>query len=182
MHSSSVPSAPPAARRLWLVVAAIACAIVVLGGCGTDDTRPTRAEYGRQLRATMHQLEAAYGDALAGSPGSASGTGATPPATSDAERVEQLERTRTALTDAAERLNDLQPPEDLASAHDDLVRGVRAMAIDVDDLVEAQRVAKSDPARARQLTRGFATSSARSFQQVQDAAARISDAGVDAGL
>lgn len=161
-------------RRTWsLVLMLLAAALLATCG-GASDEPSSKAEYERELRATMDDLEAAYGEA-----GSAiePGAGST---RSVGEIVDDLRASQVALRDAGNRLDELTPPEELADTHAELVAGVRDMADAVDLLIEAQESAEQDPARARQLARRFVTD--ESFDRVQAAAAELSDAGVDAGL
>lgn len=140
--------------------------------CGSGGA-VTKKEYGTQLSAAMADVEKAYGDAgSALEPGKADAT--------TAERVQQLRSTQIAIRDAGNRLDEVTPPEDLADEHADLVAGVRDMADAVDLLIEAQEAADSDPARAKELTRQFATDDA--FETVVGASTKIRDAGVDVAL
>lgn len=153
----------------WLVLS------LLVAGCGTE--RVGKEEYGRQLREVSRDLAAEYPgvagpgtDRLADDPGDGSAV----------EQEGRLEDTRVALEDAAARLAGIQPPEELEDAHRDLVAGVRDIAASVEALLEAQRVATSDPVRARRLTREFAAGTGP--RRVVAAAARLQDAGVDPGL
>lgn len=147
-------------------IAAVLVAAALLAGCGSV----SKAEYAKELRTTMGDLEASYGDAI----GEAGGGAATP---ADATK---LRTAQLALRDAASRLDEIEPPEDLRDEHRDLVRGVRDMADSVSLLLRATELADSDPKQARALTAKFASDD--SFRRVGDAAARLDRAGVDAGL
>lgn len=150
-------------------------AAALLATCGGGSQEPsTKAEYERELRATMDDLEAAYGQAGSAIDGTAGST------RSVGEVVEDLRSSQVALRDAGNRLDEIVPPESLAETHDELVAGVRDMADNVDRLIDAQETAERDPARAKQLAREFVND--ESFDRVQAAAAKLSDAGVDAGL
>lgn len=156
-----------------LRIALVLCApLLALAGCGGGEV--TREEYGRELRDTMAELEAAYGRA------GAAARGEPDASRSVGDVVAELRASQVALRDAASRLEAIEPPADVASEHRNLVRGVREMADAVDLLVEAQRVAAQDPERAEQLARRFASD--QSFERVEAAAANLSEAGVDAGL
>lgn len=153
---------PPRARALLATV----CCALVAGACGGGTSHE---EYGSELRDTMEELETAYGDALQGAEADAAGGARA-----------DLQTAKIALGDAARRLEEIEPPRDLVDEHRDLAEGVRGMAESVDLLIEAQRLAETDPSRAKQLTRQFASDD--SFRQVQDAAARIQKAGIDVAL
>ena len=155
---------------------AVAVAFVVVWAtlavsCGGGEV--SREEYAQELSSAMADVEEAYGDA-----GSALEPGAAD--TSTADRVAQLRSTQVAIRDAGNRLDEVTPPKDLTDEHDDLVAGVRDMADAVDLLIEAQELAATDPARAKELTRRFATDDA--FETVVGASTRIRDAGVDVDL
>ena len=161
-------------RRTWSL-ALMLLAAALLATCGGASDEPlTKSEYERELRTTMDDLEAAYGqagEAIGGTGGSTRTVG---------EVVADLRSSQVALRDAANRLDEIVPPTELADTHAELVAGVREMADNVDLLIEAQESAEQDPARARQLARDFVED--ESFDRVQAAAAELSDAGVDAGL
>ncbi len=139
--------------------------------CGGGEV--SREDYGTELSAAMADVEEAYGTA-----GSALEPGAADSST--AERVEKLRTTQIAIRDAGNRLDEVTPPEDLTTEHDELVAGVRDMADAVDLLIEAQELATTDPERAKELTREFATDDA--FETVVGASTKIRDAGVHVDL
>lgn len=161
-------------RRILGTVAFLVLWALLAVSCGSAEV--TTEEYGAELRGAMTDLEQAYGDAseavLARNADDASAT--------VAETVAELRRSQLALRDAGNRLDEITPPEALAEDHESLVAGVRDMADAVDLLIEAQESAETDPKRAQQLAREFATD--ESFGRVEAAAASIEDAGVDAGL
>jgi hypothetical protein len=152
-----------------LLVATWALLAVSCGGGG----EVTREEYAEELTSAMSDVEAAYGDASSAIEPGAAGQ-------STEERVANLRTTQLAIRDAGNRLDEIEPPEDLAPEHDDLVGGVQDMADAIDLLIEAQELAASDPARAKELTREFATDDA--FEAVVGASTAIRDAGVDVEL
>ncbi|MCB0879723.1 MAG: hypothetical protein KDC46_12195 [Thermoleophilia bacterium] len=161
-------------RNTALVVAFMAVWAMLATSCGS--TEVTKAEYGKQLRSAMAELEDAYGDtAAATTPAAGGDAGTATPRTVDDLRSSQL-----ALRDAANRLDAITPPAELANDHDALVQGVRDMADAVDLLIEAQQQAESNPEQAKKLARQFASDD--SFGTVEAAASRIQSAGVDAGL
>jgi hypothetical protein len=147
---------------------------MLLATCGGTGGPATKAEYERELRSTMDDLEAAYGQAGAALEDRGAAT------RSVSAIVDDLRSAQVALRDAGNRLDEVEPPVELRSTHDELVAGVRDMADSVDKLIEAQEVAARDPKRAQQLAREFVEDD--SFQRVEAAAAALSDAGVDAGL
>jgi hypothetical protein len=160
-------------RRIALAVAFVAGWAVLAVSCGSSEV--TREEYGSELRGAMGDLEEAWGDTSG-----AVGPSAENARASTEQTVDDLRRSQLALRDAGNRLDSITPPQDLADDHDALVAGVRDMADAVDLLVDAQLAAESDPERAKELAREFATD--ESFGSVEAAAARIKQAGVDAGL
>jgi hypothetical protein len=152
-------------------------AALLLATCGTAADKPlSKDAYERKLQSTMDDLEAAYGDAGA----AASANQNTDSTRSVGEIVSDLRESQVALRDAANRLDEIEPPTDLADTHDQLVAGVRDMADAVDLLIQAQEVAEQDPAKAKSLARQFGQDD--SFERVEAAAAGLADAGVDVGL
>lgn len=160
-------------RRVLATIACMALWALLAVSCGGSEV--TKEEYGRELRSAMADLETAWGDA-----GSAVEPGKDTAETSTAQTVEDLRRSQLALRDAGNRLDDVVPPAQLRDDHDALVAGVRDMADAVDLLIQAQQAAETDPERAQQLAREFATD--ESFGTVEAAASNIEAAGVDAGL
>lgn len=156
-------------RRSTMLALALACA-TAFGACGGSDEQ-SKAEYGESMRATMSNLTEAYGDASTASGEAGDDVAAT---------VRQLRASQLALRDAGNQLDDIEPPEELAAAHEDLVEGVREMADAVDLLIEAQELAETDPKAAEQAARKFGSDD--SFERVTAAAARLEKAGVDTGL
>jgi hypothetical protein len=163
-----------ARHRIVIAVAIGAAAALLAGGCGGSQA-VSKDEYGAELRGVMGELEEAYGDA-----GSAVAPGADNATASVEQTVQKLRTSQLALRDAGNRLEDIDPPEQLADDHAALVQGVRDMADAVDLLIGAQEQAERDPAEAKRLAREFATD--ESFGAVEAAASRIESAGVDAGL
>jgi hypothetical protein len=165
-------------RRRTAAIVVLVVAPLLLVTCGGSSDEPlTRSQYEQQLQTTMDDLEAAYGDAGAATTG---GGGAKGGRRSVAQIVDELRTSQVALRDAGNRLDEITPPEDLAATHDQLVAGVRDMADAVDLLIKAQEAAEQDPAQAKQYARQFGADD--SFERVQAAAAKLADAGVDAGL
>lgn len=160
-------------RGSWTIAFVALWALLVASCGGTGEV--TRSAYGTQLRSTMADLESAYGDA-----GAAVATGGARTTAAAKDPVQQLRTSQIALRDAGNRLDEIHPPKDLAADHRELVRGVRDMADAIDLLILAQQAADTDPKRASQLARRFATDP--SFAKVQAAATKIEKAGVDAGL
>lgn len=159
--------------RRGLAILATVTMAALLATCGGGG-EVTKQEYETALQATMDDLESAYGDA-----GSAQAGGGGASRSVD-EQVAELRTAQVAIRDAGNRLDEIEPPAELAETHDELVAGVREMADAVDLLVGAQEQAEADPAEAKRLMREFAGD--ESFDRVQAAAAELSDAGVDAGL
>lgn len=155
-----------------LFVAAWALLAVSCGSGGAV----TKEEYATELSAAMADVEEAYGDAT----NAVIARNADNASTSVADLVERLRTTQISIRDAGNRLDEITPPEELSTEHDDLVRGVRDMADAVDLLIEAQELAETDPKRASELARQFATDDA--FETVVGATTNIRDAGVDVAL
>jgi len=158
-------------RRATFAALMVATWAVLAVSCGSGEV--SREEYGQELRSAMQDVEEAYADSGAvveGAPEEAATT----------DTGAQLRAKQIALRDAANRLDSITAPDDLASAHESLVSGVRDMADAVDLLIDAQEASTSDPAEAKRLAREFATDT--SFGKVEAAASKIQQAGVDAGL
>ena len=153
----------------------VAASLLLVTCGGSSDEPLTKSQYEQKLQSTMDDLEAAYGDA-----GAATSGGGGKSERSVSQIVDELRTSQVALRDAGNRLDEIIPPEDLAATHDQLVAGVRDMADAVDLLIKAQEAAEQDPAQAKQYARQFGADD--SFEQVQAAAAKLADAGVDAGL
>lgn len=164
-------------RRRAAAIVVLVLAPLVLAACGGASDEPlTKSAYEQKLQSTMDDLEAAYGEAGAAT----SGGGGAKGERSVAQIVAELRTSQVALRDAGNRLDEITPPADLAATHDQLVAGVRDMADAVDLLIKAQETAEQDPAKAKQYARQFGADD--SFERVQAAAAKLADAGVDAGL
>lgn len=161
-------------RRSWALAAMLVAGMLLATCGGASDEPATKAEYERELRSTMDDLEAAYGQAGAAVDTKSSGE------RSVGDVVAELRTSQIALRDAGNRLDQVVPPESLAATHAELVAGVRDMADAVDLLIDAQEAMEADPAEARRLARQFAADD--SLKRVTAAAAKLSDAGVDAGL
>lgn len=161
--------------RRGALLAVLVAVGVLAGACGGGG-EVTKAEYERELRSTMDDLEDAYGSAT----GAVLARDAGDAPRSVGEVVAELRSSQVALRDAGNRLDAIEPPAELTGTHQDLVAGVRDMADAVDLLIEAQEQAEADPARAQRVAKEFAADD--SFQRVQAAAVELAEAGVDAGL
>ena len=162
------------ARRAGLAALFVALWAILAVSCGSGEV--SKEEYAKELTSSMSDVEAAYGDAT----NAVTDEGADSSARSIGELVSQLRTTQVAMRDAGNRLDEITPPADLATEHDDLVAGVRDMADAIDLLIEAQELSATDPKRASELARQFATDDA--FETVVGAATKIRDAGVDVDL
>ncbi|MCW2972736.1 MAG: hypothetical protein JWN72_1009 [Thermoleophilia bacterium] len=151
-----------------LGAACLVLATLVVAACGSSGSATTAA-YGEELRAATANLTDLSTDLTA-----ATGAG------SPAQRVTRLKSIQLGLRETGNELSDVDPPTNLEKAHADLVAGVRDMADAVDDLVQAEQLAGTDPERAKLLLRRFASDDA--LPRVEAAAASISKAGVDAGF
>jgi len=147
-----------------LLLAALALSVTACGGGANDDAKPTKAAYASEVRGVMDEMEATYGDAL----------------TKPSATPEDLEAVRASLLDTAKRLEAITPPAGLETEHEDLVAGVRGLGDAIKGLAEASRVADTNPARAKRLTKEFAKDP--SLARITAAAAKLQDAGVDGGL
>ena len=164
-------------RRGAGAVAFVAVWALLAVSCGGE---VSREEYADELRAALSEVEGAYGDVSSSLGGGGAGGDGTQAGATSGQLADQLRTTQVAIRDAGNRLDEIVPPDDLADEHGDLVAGVRDMADAVDLLIEAEEVAGSDPKRAQELTREFATDDA--FERVTAASSAIRDAGVDVDL
>ena len=135
-------------------VMTIAALALLLGACSNG---PTKSEYAAELRSAVAEVESTYGDSSA-----------------------DPEDTRAALADAAQQLDLVEPPAELADEHRELVAAVRDMSGASRLLTDARAIAETDPKRAETLTRRFAEDD--SFPRVEQAVTAIREAGVDVEL
>lgn len=120
-------------RPLLLVVLATLAAL--LAGCGSAD----RVEYERELAKVGRMVDRS----LAQLPGD------------EAETVDQADVRRIAddLREAAAQLDDIDPPEDAAEAHEQLARGMRGVANAFDELADDLDAATTDVETAEVFVR-----------------------------
>lgn len=162
------------ARTRVAVLSILACAWALLVvSCG--DARSSTADYEQQLQSIMGELEESWGTTA-----SAGVTDAGEARSPTVQIIDRHRRAQLSLRDAANRLDDIKPPEQVDEDHAVLIAGVRDMADAIDLLIEAEQVAASDAAKAKRLARQFATDD--SFESVMAAANNIEKAGIDAGL
>jgi hypothetical protein len=140
--------------RMVRPVMTMAALALLVGGCSNG---PTKSEYAAELRSTMAEVESSYGDSSA-----------------------DPEKTRVALADAAQQLELVEPPDELAEEHRELVDAVRDMSGAIRLLTDARAIAETDPKRAETLTRRFAEDD--SFPRLEQAVTAIREAGVDVEL
>ena len=120
----------------------LACGVVlvavVAGGCGGSE----RVEYERDLSKVGRVVD----DSLAELP------------TDDAETIgpDEVARIADDLREAADQLDDIDPPDDAQRAQERLGRGLRGVATTFDDLADDLRTARTDAAKAELFVR-FAT-------------------------
>lgn len=144
--------------RLLARIALASAAAALLAGCGGPD----RAAYERDLAKVGRRVDAA----LASLP-------QDDRSTLGAEDVAGL---ADDLREAANQLDDLEPPKDAAAPQRKLERGLRGVADAFDDLARDLRAANTDAARAERFVE-FATDDGieRSFEDIgaaQEAYAR----------
>jgi hypothetical protein len=122
-----------ASRILLTTLATLACALTLAACGGGGDT----AAYEDGLRAIQQQLDAAS-EASASVPADAD----------DAARAAALEQAHEDLAAAADRAAELDPPDDVRDAHEDLVQALRDYA---DLFARLAQAPSDDPAAVTAL-------------------------------
>ncbi len=120
-----------------------------MAGCGSEkQARPlTKAAYERQLKATIQLLDSELrklGPAAKTAPREVAG---------------RIERIQDELRNAADRLDEVEPPAEIRDPHDRLVAGLRELADDLDESREAAE--KNDPEELREPRRSSTGQSRR---------------------
>jgi uncharacterized phage infection (PIP) family protein YhgE len=121
-------------KRLSLLVLAIAL-LAGVSACGGGDEL-SKDDYRAELEGSQSALVESLGTLAASAQ-------ATPDVSSVADLEEffgqladQVEASVTALEEAADELDDVEPPGDAAEAHDKLVEGIRLLADDFGELAD----------------------------------------------
>jgi hypothetical protein len=141
------------------VIAVLAAAVLlVAAGCGGGgdggDTPLTKAEYEQQMQAIGEDLSAALD---------------TSDASSASTAVTQVEEAQGTLREAADQMDEMTPPEDISTEHDQLVGGVRQFADDLDEVITALE--------GGDLQAVSTMMSLDSLQEIQSASAAITSKG-----
>jgi hypothetical protein len=105
----------------------LAAVIVALAGCGGSDEPLSQADYEREMREVVADLEEQ--DEIAAPDDSAS----------NEEQGEYVEQLQERVRDAADRFDEVKAPNEVAEAHADYVAGIRGLADDMEPVAEAAR-------------------------------------------
>ena len=108
------------AKRGWgeVLAALVVAGAVVLAACGDGN-----GEYAADVKEIVQPLQNLGAELQAEG--------------SEQEKLAQLEDAQTAIDDAADDLEALDPPEEVQEEHDDYVAKLRALARDVGGVIEA---------------------------------------------
>jgi outer membrane protein assembly factor BamE (lipoprotein component of BamABCDE complex) len=126
--------APMSGRVPALFVAVVAAALLA-AGCGTAD----KVEYERDLAAVGRSVDESLER--------------VPTGTDAQVGPEEVSRIAEDLREAADELDDMDPPEDARSAHERLARGLRGVAKAFDRLADDLGDARDDSAQAELFVR-----------------------------
>lgn len=96
---------------------------------------------------------------------------------SPAELPDRVEAAQDELRDAADELDEVEPPADVAAENDRLVAGMRAYADDLDTLHEAAE--EGDAEAIEEFNRGLSTNEA--IEEMAEAAEAMKGKGYDLG-
>jgi hypothetical protein len=124
--------------------AALALCLIALAGCGGGDdgggesSESPKERYTQEFKAAIEATEQ-EGERIPDLPGDAP----------LAEQAGQLRQAVLLMRRLGDRLADVEPPDDIAQAHERFVSGVRAMADDATALVQAAEA--GDEARLERL-------------------------------
>jgi hypothetical protein len=145
-----------------------ACALAVaalLAGCGGGDERLSKAQYQRELSEVGKTLSESIGS-----------VGGAVTGVADLEAAgEQVGELQTALSKAADDLDELEPPEDVEGAHEKLVQGIRGFADELEDLEIAIR--GGDLGRIRTFENDFGNS--EPVAQIREASEELEEQGYE---
>jgi hypothetical protein len=152
-------------RRLGALVATSALGMLALAGCaGGDEGRLTKREYERKVRAEYAQVQRAF-------------------RATDVDSLELLADrvadAQDALRDAADALDERDPPREVARENDQVVEGMRAYADTLDELREAAE-AEDAPAVAAIEARG-GLFPVQAIEQIGEAAEAMKFKGYNLG-
>jgi hypothetical protein len=143
------------------LAASLAAAAVLVGGggCGGGD-RLSKAEYEEKMQEVGASLERSF-EAIGDNPDSLD------------QLSEALGKSQDELREAADELEDVEPPENVEDAHDDVVDGLRGVADQFGELVEATE--EGDPEEIEQFMKDFEDSDAA--KKLQSATEEIKSKG-----
>lgn len=147
---------------------AVAAAALMLSACG-GGSRLTKAEYerrvnqiGRQLSTTLQKT---FADPQFQNPASLE------------EAAEVLRKGREDMEDAADRLDDVNPPEEIERIHDDFVEGIRDFANDFGRFADATE--KGDLAALQRFGQQISDESLPSMIAINGATEALKAKGYD---
>lgn len=158
-------------RRAVVLVylAALAVALTACGGGnGSPAERLTKAEYEQELAALGGAISEGFESV--GDPGT------------QEEFEAQIEQAQSDLNAFADRLDGLSPPEDIESAHEKLVEGLRQFSDDLGDISAslAEAAQSEDPASAFEILGQLVN--LESVAMLQDVQAEFEEKGYSTGL
>ncbi len=153
------------ARRLLPILASLLALMLVAAGCGSPSL--TKEQYEEEVQRIAQDVQERFDEvAVLGAQG-------------EADR-DALRASAAALEDAADGFADLDPPAEIADAHDDMVAAVRSLARMMQRLVELDEEAEESGRGLRELLAGdeeFATQA----QEVQEQLMAVTEAYEEAG-
>jgi PBP1b-binding outer membrane lipoprotein LpoB len=138
----------------------IAVAALLLAGCGGDE-RLTKEEYAQKVREVYADVQEAF-------------RATNVPR---GELPSRVEAAQEQLRDSAEELDGVEPPEDVATEHSQLVDGMRRYADDLDRLRNAAE--SGDQRTVEDFNSRIAQNEA--VEQIAEAAERMKFKGYDLG-
>jgi hypothetical protein len=159
--------------RAWLLVLAVAAAVLA-AGCGGEDTPAQTPETEPPREAGyLETLGEAFDPVLEASGGLA-----------DVSALEELEAAlaelETAAGEAEAQLRGADPPEELAGAHDRLVSGFEALADGAAEVQEALAAVRAgDLDELPSLLEAGSALGLEGFELIRDALAELRELGVD---
>ena len=122
-------------RSTWVRVTGVLLVLVCAAGlaaCGAT----SKADYKKQVKAISDRVQKDTKTTLSGS---------------GQPSAAQLKSAQASLNKAADDLDNITPPSDVKTGHQDLVKAVRAMAAYVGTLSDAMATIKKDPSKAAGL-------------------------------
>jgi PBP1b-binding outer membrane lipoprotein LpoB len=145
----------PRTRRLLILVSA-----VVLAGCGGDE-RLSKQEYAEKVRSEYADVQKAF-QATDVPPG---------------ELAARVKAAQLQLRESADELEDVEPPEEVTTEHEQLIGGMRRYADDLDRLRNAAE--RGDSRTIDDFNARIAQNEA--VEQMAEAAERMKFKGYDLG-